>query len=92
MASLALTSDSNILEVNFHSDKSYTDKGFSAEYSAYDPADRELKILSCAHINVALSIVGEMLQCDSDTHSLPLQNETRSNCAVWETSRQYWLK
>uniref|UniRef100_A0A8C6KL67 ST14 transmembrane serine protease matriptase n=1 Tax=Nothobranchius furzeri TaxID=105023 RepID=A0A8C6KL67_NOTFU len=34
---LALTSDSNIMEVNFCSDMSYTDKGFSAEYSAYDP-------------------------------------------------------
>lgn len=44
MASLALTSDSNILDVTFHSDMSYTDKGFSANYSAYDPANRELNV------------------------------------------------
>lgn len=88
MASLALTSDSNILEVNFHSDMSYTDKGFSAEYSAYDPADRELKVLSHAHTNMALRDVGEMLKCDD---TLPLQRDTWTNCVVWDTTRQYWL-
>lgn len=52
MASLVLTSESNVLEVNFHSDKSYTDKGFSAEYSAFDPSDRELKVLFlCLHLH-----------------------------------------
>lgn len=35
--SLALTSSGNVLDVMFHSDESSTDKGFSAEYSAYDP-------------------------------------------------------
>lgn len=39
---MALTSDTNVLDVIFHSDESYTDKGFSAQYSAYDPANREL--------------------------------------------------
>lgn len=41
MSSLALTSTTNTLDVMFHSDESYTDKGFSAEYSAYDPKNRE---------------------------------------------------
>lgn len=46
LSSLALTSNTNILAVRFHSDESYTDKGFSAEYSAYDPSNRESTILS----------------------------------------------
>lgn len=46
LSSLALTSDTNVLDVTFHSDESYTDKGFSAEYSAYDPLNRELKVFS----------------------------------------------
>ncbi|XP_038123519.1 suppressor of tumorigenicity 14 protein homolog [Cyprinodon tularosa] len=33
---LVLTSDSNVLEVKFHSDESYTDKGFLAEYEAFN--------------------------------------------------------
>ena len=41
---MALTSQTNVLDVIFHSDESYTDKGFRAEYSAYDPTDRELKV------------------------------------------------
>lgn len=77
MSSLALTSDSNVLDVNFHSDESFTDKGFSAEYSAYDPKNRELKVLSRTHIYTTLGEMGETLRRDSDTHSLPLQSETR---------------
>ena len=76
MSSLALTSDKNVLEVSFHSDESYTDKGFSAEYSAYDPKNREFKVLSGAHINTTLGEMVEILQRDSDTHSLPLQSKT----------------
>ncbi|XP_055019853.1 LOW QUALITY PROTEIN: suppressor of tumorigenicity 14 protein homolog [Boleophthalmus pectinirostris] len=37
VSSLSLTSTTNELVVAFHSDESFTDKGFSAEYSAYDP-------------------------------------------------------
>uniref|UniRef100_A0A3Q3VWP1 Uncharacterized protein n=1 Tax=Mola mola TaxID=94237 RepID=A0A3Q3VWP1_MOLML len=37
--SLALTSQTNVLDVIFHSDESYADKGFSAEFSAYNPSD-----------------------------------------------------
>lgn len=72
MSSLALTSTNNILEVIFHSDESYTDKGFSAEYTAYDPKNRELKVSSGTHIDTALGRTGKMLQHDSDTHSLLL--------------------
>lgn len=46
LSSLALTSNTNTLEVRFHSDESFTDKGFRAEYSAYDPSNRESTVLS----------------------------------------------
>ncbi|KAL0984999.1 hypothetical protein UPYG_G00151650 [Umbra pygmaea] len=39
MTSLALSSTSNTLDVRFHSDQSYTDKGFLALYVAFDPAN-----------------------------------------------------
>ncbi|XP_021172130.2 suppressor of tumorigenicity 14 protein homolog [Fundulus heteroclitus] len=39
LSSLSLTSTTNVLEVTFHSDESYTDKGFSAEYSSYSPSN-----------------------------------------------------
>lgn len=45
---MALTSNTNVLDVIFHSDESYTDKGFSAEYNAYDPSNRESAGLSNA--------------------------------------------
>ena len=43
LSSLAVTSKTNKLEVKFHSDEAFTDKGFRAEYTAFDPANRELK-------------------------------------------------
>lgn len=46
LSSLTLTSNTNILDVRFHSDESFTDKGFRAEYSAYDPSNRESTVLS----------------------------------------------
>lgn len=76
MSSLALTSDKNVLDVHFHSDESYTDKGFSAQYSAYDPSNRELKVFSGTRIDTTLIEMGEMLRRDSDTHSLPLWSKT----------------
>lgn len=38
---LALSSQNNTLEVKFHSDESYTDKGFRATFVAYDPVNRK---------------------------------------------------
>lgn len=37
---LVLSSTANTLEVKFHSDESYTDKGFRAVYTAFDPVNR----------------------------------------------------
>ncbi|XP_041758524.1 suppressor of tumorigenicity 14 protein homolog [Coregonus clupeaformis] len=39
MSSLALTSTTSSLVVVFHSDESFTDKGFLAQYNAYDPSN-----------------------------------------------------
>lgn len=74
LSSLALTSDTNVLDVNFHSDESYTDKGFSAEYSAYDPSNRESKVLSNNYLTFRK--MGELLWHNSDTPNLPLQSKT----------------
>lgn len=41
-SALNLNSNNNTMVINFHSDNSYTDKGFSAQYSAYDPQNRKL--------------------------------------------------
>lgn len=38
-----VASTTNKIEVRFHSDQSYTDTGFSAEFLSYDSSDRELK-------------------------------------------------
>lgn len=58
----------------FHSDESYTDKGFSAEYSAYDPSNRELKVMS--H-NYPTFIKMGQISSNSDSQSLPLHSATR---------------
>lgn len=42
-----VASTTNKIEVRFHSDLSYTDTGFSAEYLSYDSSDRELKLRGC---------------------------------------------
>uniref|UniRef100_A0A8C7CES6 ST14 transmembrane serine protease matriptase n=1 Tax=Oncorhynchus kisutch TaxID=8019 RepID=A0A8C7CES6_ONCKI len=39
LSSLALTSTTSSLVVMFHSDESFTDKGFQAQYNAYDPSN-----------------------------------------------------
>lgn len=38
-----VASTTNKIELRFHSDQSYTDTGFSAEFLSYDSNDRELK-------------------------------------------------
>lgn len=83
--SLSLTSTSNELTIVFHSDKSHTDKGFSAEYSAYDPGNR--KFNAClSHIYTQYLV--RLDECDGDSHRASLQSKTGSNCVVWKTQRQ----
>lgn len=63
VASLSLTSDTNVLVVKFHSDRSHTDKGFSAEYSSYDPSNRK-SCLSTKFTQHVVLWVKCLSQCD----------------------------
>uniref|UniRef100_A0A3Q3IC56 Zmp:0000001114 n=1 Tax=Monopterus albus TaxID=43700 RepID=A0A3Q3IC56_MONAL len=76
ISSLALTSDSNILEVTFHSDESYTDKGFSAEYSAYDPTNPCPDKFTC---NSGICIAKE-LKCDGWNDCGDMSDEMKCHC------------
>ncbi|XP_035528100.1 suppressor of tumorigenicity 14 protein homolog [Morone saxatilis] len=76
LTSLALTSDTNILNVKFHSDESYTDKGFSAEYIAYDPKDPCPNKFPCAS---GICIAKE-LKCDGWNDCGDMSDERQCNC------------
>ncbi|XP_044214614.1 suppressor of tumorigenicity 14 protein homolog [Thunnus albacares] len=76
LSSLALTSGTNVLDVTFHSDESYTDKGFSAEYSAYDPANPCPNMFAC---NSGICI-GKELQCDGWNDCGDMSDEMKCHC------------
>lgn len=76
LSSLALTSETNVLNVIFHSDESYTDKGFSAEYSAYDPANPCPNKFAC---NSGICIAKE-LQCDGWNDCGDMSDEMKCRC------------
>ncbi|XP_033959295.1 suppressor of tumorigenicity 14 protein homolog [Pseudochaenichthys georgianus] len=76
LSSLALTSKINVLEVMFHSDESFTDKGFSAEYSAYDPADPCPGKFACAS---GICIAKE-LKCDGWNDCGDMSDEMKCKC------------
>ncbi|CAL8248740.1 unnamed protein product [Lota lota] len=59
-SSLSLTSTTNKLDISFHSDESYTDKGFIANYSAYDPANPCPGQFPCA----SGTCIAKALHCD----------------------------
>lgn len=74
--SLALTSDTNVLDVFFHSDGSHTDKGFSAEYSSYDPLDPCPNQFSC---NNGMCIEQKM-KCDGWNDCGDMSDERQCHC------------
>lgn len=76
MSSLALTSTTNSLDVIFHSDESYTDKGFSCEYNAYDPADPCPNKFACA----SGICIGKELQCDGWNDCGDMSDEMQCRC------------
>ncbi|KAF0045290.1 suppressor of tumorigenicity 14 protein homolog [Scophthalmus maximus] len=76
MSSLALTSVGNILEVRFHSDESFTDKGFNAEYSAFDPANPCPNQFACAS-GICIS---KDLKCDGWNDCGDMSDEVKCNC------------
>ncbi|KAF3839899.1 hypothetical protein F7725_018616 [Dissostichus mawsoni] len=76
LSSLALTSKSNVLEVMFHSDESFADKGFSAEYSAYDPADPCPGKFACA----SGICIAKDLKCDGWNDCGDMSDEMKCQC------------
>ncbi|XP_058502999.1 suppressor of tumorigenicity 14 protein homolog isoform X2 [Solea solea] len=76
MSSLVLTSDNEVLDVIFHSDESYTDKGFSAEYNAYDPANPCPNQFACA----SGICIGKDLQCDGWNDCGDMSDEMKCDC------------
>ncbi|XP_068592623.1 suppressor of tumorigenicity 14 protein homolog [Cebidichthys violaceus] len=76
MSSLDLTSSTNVLDVSFHSDESYTDKGFSATYSAYDPANPCPNKFACA----SGICIGKELQCDGWNDCGDMSDEMKCKC------------
>ncbi|KAJ0000287.1 hypothetical protein NQD34_012129 [Periophthalmus magnuspinnatus] len=76
MSSLSLTSSTNELEVLFHSDESFTDKGFSAEYSAYDPNN------PCPNEFACLSglCISKELKCDGWNDCGDMSDEIKCSC------------
>ncbi|KAM4580939.1 suppressor of tumorigenicity 14 protein homolog [Odontesthes bonariensis] len=76
VSSLALTSDTNVLEVTFHSDESYTDKGFNAEYIAYDPADPCPGMLACD----SGTCISNALKCDGWNDCGDMSDEKHCKC------------
>ncbi|KAM3613535.1 uncharacterized protein V6R79_001070 [Siganus canaliculatus] len=76
MSSLALTSKTNVMEVTFNSDESYTDKGFRAEYSAYDPSNPCPQKFACAS-GICIS---KELQCDGWNDCGDMSDEMKCQC------------
>lgn len=77
-SSLALTSEANVMDVIFHSDESYTDKGFSASYSAYDPSNPCPNKFACSS---GLCISKEQ-QCDGWNDCGDMSDEMKCKCGV----------
>ncbi|XP_028325946.1 suppressor of tumorigenicity 14 protein homolog isoform X2 [Gouania willdenowi] len=76
ISSLALTSTSNVMNVYFHSDESFTDKGFLAEYSAYDPKNPCPGKFACS----SGICIDEKLQCDGWNDCGDMSDETKCRC------------
>ncbi|XP_036929687.1 suppressor of tumorigenicity 14 protein homolog [Acanthopagrus latus] len=76
MSTLALTSTANTMEVTFHSDESYTDKGFSAEYSAYDPENPCPDKFACS----SGICINKELKCDGWNDCGDMSDEMKCQC------------
>lgn len=76
LSSLTLTSTTNELTVLFHSDESYTDKGFSAEYSAYDPKNPCPGQFAC----FSGMCIAKELKCDGWNDCGDMSDEMKCSC------------
>ncbi|XP_031432697.1 suppressor of tumorigenicity 14 protein homolog [Clupea harengus] len=75
-STLALTSTSNSVEVLFHSDESYTDKGFRAHFNAYDPGDPCPAEFACS----SGICIDEGLKCDGWNDCGDMSDERTCHC------------
>uniref|UniRef100_A0A665W4A7 Suppressor of tumorigenicity 14 protein homolog n=1 Tax=Echeneis naucrates TaxID=173247 RepID=A0A665W4A7_ECHNA len=66
----------NILNVHFHSDESYTDKGFSAEYTAFDPENPCPDKFACA----SGICIAKQLRCDGWNDCGDMSDEMKCHC------------
>ncbi|XP_030641168.1 suppressor of tumorigenicity 14 protein homolog [Chanos chanos] len=74
---LALTSETNTMTVKFHSDESYTDKGFMALYNAFDPRNPCPGQFACA----TGMCISKDLQCDGWNDCGDMSDESSCKCA-----------
>ncbi|KAK3531475.1 hypothetical protein QTP70_022104, partial [Hemibagrus guttatus] len=93
-SSLALNSNSNTMVISFHSDSSYTDKGFSAQYKAYDPQNPCPGQFACA----TGFCISKELQCDGWNDCGDMSDEKKCQCeedhfvcANGMCKPRYWL-
>ncbi|XP_060744494.1 suppressor of tumorigenicity 14 protein homolog [Tachysurus vachellii] len=75
-SSLALNSNSNTMLITFHSDGSYTDKGFRAQYKAYDPQNPCPGQFTCA----TGFCISKELQCDGWNDCGDMSDEKKCQC------------
>ncbi|XP_076832336.1 suppressor of tumorigenicity 14 protein homolog [Brachyhypopomus gauderio] len=73
---LAFSSSNSSLVIQFHSDNSYTDKGFMAQYSAYDPKNPCPGQFACS---TGICIAKE-LQCDGWNDCGDMSDERKCQC------------
>ncbi|KAM9468577.1 suppressor of tumorigenicity 14 protein homolog isoform 2-T2 [Clarias gariepinus] len=73
---LTLSSDNNTLVISFYSDGSYSDKGFNAQYRAYDPQNPCPGQFACTS---GLCISKE-LQCDGWNDCGDMSDEKKCQC------------
>ncbi|XP_062322636.1 suppressor of tumorigenicity 14 protein isoform X1 [Osmerus eperlanus] len=76
LVTLTLTSNTNNMVISFHSDESFTDKGFSAEYSAYDPANPCPDMFACA----SGMCISKLLHCDGWNDCGDMSDERKCKC------------
>ncbi|TSK49693.1 Suppressor of tumorigenicity 14 protein [Bagarius yarrelli] len=76
-SSLALNINSNTIVISFHSDSSYTDKGFSAQYKAYDPQNPCPGQFTCVTSSMCIS---KELQCDGWNDCGDMSDEKKCQC------------
>ncbi|XP_017346778.1 suppressor of tumorigenicity 14 protein isoform X1 [Ictalurus punctatus] len=75
-STLTLNSNTNAMLVSFHSDSSYTDKGFSAQYNAYDPQNPCPGKFTCA----TGYCISKELQCDGWNDCGDMSDEKKCQC------------